>query len=263
MQAVATFAKLLLGTVIYRPYVYAFFVCFLYFALHHLRGRGTLAYAVLAYFLAFAAEYSATRNGFPFGSYVYIDSTRTRELWISNIPFWDSLSFIFLSYFSWLVASAVRSPGAPERSALQPQTAVLAGLLMMLLDVVIDPLTLLGDRWFLGRIYYYPDGGSYFGVTLSNFVGWFVVGAGTLLVFQTLVRFGAVDTRRWGVLSSRQVALAFGVYAGIFFFQLTILLWLREWQLLAASGLVVAGTLGTCLAFLRARSSPRLAAVDP
>ena len=31
-------------------------------------------------------------------------------------------------------------------------------------------------RWFLGRIFYYPEGGVYFGVPLSNFAGWMIVG---------------------------------------------------------------------------------------
>jgi putative membrane protein len=48
---------------------------------------------------------------------------------------------------------------------------------MMWLDVVIDPLAVRGDRWFLGRIFYYPEPGWYFGVPTSNFVGWVVVGA--------------------------------------------------------------------------------------
>jgi uncharacterized membrane protein len=43
--------------------------------------------------------------------------------------------------------------------------------------VVIDPLAVRGDRWFLGRIFYYPEPGWYFGVPIANFVGWFVVGA--------------------------------------------------------------------------------------
>ena len=41
--------------------------------------------------------------------YVYLDGTRTRELWLSNVPFWDSLSFVFLSYFSWQLAAALRA----------------------------------------------------------------------------------------------------------------------------------------------------------
>src|SRR3546814_3647402 len=37
-------------------------------------------------------------------------------------------------------------------------------------------LAVRGDRWFLGHIFYYPDGGAYFGVPLTNFAGWMVVG---------------------------------------------------------------------------------------
>jgi len=57
---------------------------------------------------------------------------------------------------------------------------------MTLLDVVIDPLTLRGERWFLGTIYYYPHGGVYFGVPVSNFAGWFLVGVTTIALYQTL-----------------------------------------------------------------------------
>lgn len=49
---------------------------------------------------------------------------------------------------------------------------------MMLLDVVLDPLAVQGDRWFLGRVFYYPGGGDYFGVPLVNFAGW-ALGAGS------------------------------------------------------------------------------------
>jgi uncharacterized membrane protein len=47
---------------------------------------------------------------------------------------------------------------------------------MMLLDVVIDPLAVRGDRGFLGRIFYYPDGRLLFGVPLSSFAGWMLAG---------------------------------------------------------------------------------------
>ncbi len=64
---------------------------------------------------------------------------------------------------------------------------------MMLLDVVIDPLAVRGDRWFLGRIFYYPEPGGYFGVPVSNFAGWVVVGATIVLGWQVL---RAVDRGR-------------------------------------------------------------------
>ncbi len=231
--------QLLLGTVIYRPYVYAFFACYLIFAIRQLRLRGTIVYTVLAYLIAFVCEYSATRNGFPFGIYVYLDSTRERELWVSNIPFWDSLSFVFLSYFSWLLASSVRSPTQPSLRAFDPLTAVLGGFLMMMLDVVIDPLTLLGDRWFLGKIYYYPNGGSYFGVTLANFLGWFFVGTATIGAFQILCKKGALGVSGIRPLGSREAWGAFWVYAGVFFFNLGVTAWIREWDLFLASALVI------------------------
>jgi uncharacterized membrane protein len=232
---VTELGSLLLGTVIYRPYVYIFFVCYLFFALGHLKLKGTLIYTIVAYFIAYASEYSATRNGFPFGMYVYLDSTRTRELWISNVPFWDSLSFVFLSYFSWILAQALLRPRGSCRISWVV-TSFLGGLLMMLLDVVIDPLTLLGDRWFLGKIYFYPDGGSYFGVTFSNFVGWFFVGTVTLLVFQ-----GLVNPKSWRPLlqwPQWKVWSAYGVYAGVLIFQLTVTAWIGEWVLLVASTVV-------------------------
>lgn len=56
----------------------------------------------------------------------------------------------------------------------------------MILDIIIDPLTVLGDRWFLGRVYYYPHGGPYFGVPLTNFAGWFLVPC-VVIVFNQLL----------------------------------------------------------------------------
>ncbi len=245
------FIQLLWGTVIYRPYVYAFFACYLVFALRQLRLRGTIIYTVLAYLIAFVSEFSATRNGFPFGIYVYLDSTRERELWVSNVPFWDSLSFVFLSYFSWLMASALRAPSSPSSKAFDPFTAVLGGFLMMMLDVVIDPLTLLGDRWFLGKIYYYPSEGFYFGVTLANFLGWFFVGTATVAAFQFLCKKGALGITGIRPLSSREAWGAFCVYAGVFLFNLGVTAWIREWDLFLASAAIVAVVLAPSFRILQ------------
>ncbi len=246
MSAALDFGRLLFGTMVHRPYVWAFFACFLWFALKHLGVRATLTFGVVAWLVAFGSEYNSTHQGFPFGHYVYVDGTRDQELWIANVPFWDSLSFVFLSYFSWVVAAAVRSPLEPSRALLAPGTAVLGGGLMMLLDVVIDPVTLLGDRWFLGRIYFYPHGGPYFGVPLTNFLGWWFVGAVTVLAFQGLSRLGVVREQRWQELTRSRALAALGVYAGVLGFNLVVTAWLGQWTLLVASLLVSAVTLLAC-----------------
>jgi putative membrane protein len=208
-----------------------------------------MLFTVLAYTVAFAAEFSSTRNGFPFGLYHYIDSTRDRELWISNVPFWDSLSFTFLCYLGWrlgvfLSAPLVRVAGdvlvAETRAVATSWRVCLAGaFLMMLLDVVIDPLSLRGDRWFLGKIYYYPAAGWYFGVPLSNFAGWFLVGATTIRLYQ------ALEGRPFWRAGTRGIRrLPYGgwleplLYVAILLFNLTLTFAIGEW-LLGAVGIVL------------------------
>ena len=240
---------LLWGTVVHRPYVYAFFACFLAFAVYQLGWKRTATFALCTWAVAFGAEFSSTRNGFPFGPYRYFDATRTRELWIANVPFWDSLSFVFLSYFSLALAAALLSPrealargdwpGLRRRSA-----PLLGGAIMMLLDVVIDPVALQGEKWFLGKIYDYPYRGFYFGVTAANFAGWFLVGAASQWVFQRCV--GALPWCRdpWRRVHARFVWAILAVYAGVFAFNLAVTVWIGDLALAAASAAVIALTLG-------------------
>src|ERR1041385_4777713 len=96
-----TVLRLLAGTVMMRPYVFVFLVVYLFAAVTKMGWRRTAAFTVVAWVVAYVAEFSSTRNGFPFGMYVYVDATRDRELWLSNVPFFDSLSFSFLCYLGF------------------------------------------------------------------------------------------------------------------------------------------------------------------
>lgn len=240
MAEFVTLSGLLWGSVVYRPYVYGFLVAYLVFSIYQLGWRKSVLFLVAMYFLAFLAEYSSTRNGFPFGVYTYIDTTRSRELWVSNVPFWDSLSFVFLSYFSFLVAAWMRGFRAWE-------TPVVGGLLMTLLDVVIDPVALRGEHWFLGKMYFYPDGGIYFGVTIANFIGWFLVGTLSQWMFQKF----------WKPLGPREERFfmgAFAIYAAVFGFNLFMTAWIGEYSLFFTSLFVAAMTLTAVLLQVRGKS---------
>ena len=164
---------LLLGTFILRPYVFGFLAAFLLAGAVDLGWRRTFLFGAWVGPLAWLSEFSSTRTGIPFGLYHYTGTTRGQELFIANVPVMDCLSFTFLAYAAFCLARAVL-----RRQRVSPATlALVSGVLMMLLDVVIDPLAVRGDRWFLGRIFYYPEGGVYFGVPLSNFAGWMILGA--------------------------------------------------------------------------------------
>src|SRR5262249_15323730 len=173
------------GSIPLRPYVFGFLAIYLTAAAAAWGWRRALTFTLWAGSLAFGAEWTSTRVGFPFGLYHYTGVTVGQELYLANVPLFDPLSFTFLAYASLGVAGQFhRVPGVASANppiARGPwarlRLAGLAGLLMMWLDVVIDPLAVRGDRWFLGRIFYYPEPGWYFGVPLANFAGWVVVGA--------------------------------------------------------------------------------------
>jgi putative membrane protein len=184
--AVPEFLTLLLGTVMLRPYVFIFLAVCLLAGTLQFGCKRTLGFIAGGYLLVFLSEYSSTRTGFPFCFYYYIDTTRQQELWISNVPFMDSLSFTFLAYASYTTALFLCSPLWRTRYDVQivdtkairrsPTVLALAVTFFVLSDVVIDPLALRGSRWFLGQIYGYYEEGIYFGVPLANFLGWGIVG---------------------------------------------------------------------------------------
>jgi putative membrane protein len=128
-----------------------------------------------------------------------------------------------------------------EQASRSWATALLASFLMMYLDIIIDPVALRGDRWFLGKIYYYPDGGSYFGITLANFLGWYFVCFVILRLFvwlEKIVLARAADLTA-GVLHYRYKALgAMGLYFGILGFNLIMTFWIGE-RMLGVVGVII------------------------
>ena len=237
-----SFLDLLIGTVLYRPYVYLFFFFYVVFGIPHLGFRKWSLFTVSTYLVAFISEYNSIRNGIPFGLYTYIDTTKDRELWIGGVPFWDSLSFVFLSYFSMVLAAAALAKGDVAAGLRSRKLPWIGGLLMMLLDVVIDPITLQGEKWFLGEIYYYPNPGFYFDVTFANFVGWFVVGFVSQWIFQQVIeRFTGATVKK---LPPLWLLGNFGVYIGVFAFMIGVTVYVGEYLLATASTSVA---LMTCL----------------
>ena len=188
--------QIAIGTITMRPYVFAFLAVYLVAAVVHLGWRTTLWFTVIGYLISFVSEVSSINTGFPYGWYYYIDATKNRELWIAGVPFFDSLSYVFLAYCSYATALLVVSPIRAWRSDLVTletrsirrsfPVLILAALFQVFLDIIIDPVALQGNRWFLGQIYGYREKGVHFGVPLSNYAGWLLTSFFLVLALQII-----------------------------------------------------------------------------
>ena len=245
------FILLLFKTVAFRPYVFAFLAAFLFAAIMLIGWPRTWRFWLISWGTAFACEFSSTRNGIPFGWYHYNGSTVGQELYFSNVPFMDSISFSFLLYAAYCVALCLLLPIRPipasTRPALKPLSfdvdartswavLVLTAFLFAFIDMVIDPVALRGDRWFLGKIYDYPDPGFHFGVPFANYVGWAVVGLISLAIYFPF-------ERRLPVLSplpsvTPRLLLGVGLYYGVLAFNLSVTFWIGE-SFMGISGLLM------------------------
>jgi putative membrane protein len=194
------FFDIAVGTFTMRPYVFAFFAAYLLACVSHVGWRRTITFTVAGYLISFASEWLSINTGFPYGWYYYIDTTSSRELWVAGVPFFDSISYVFLAYCSYATALFILSPlkswrwnlATLETQAIRRSLAalVLGAFLQTFLDIVIDPVALQGRRWFLGQIYGYRENGIHFGVPLSNYWGWL------LTSFCLVAAFRQIDARR-------------------------------------------------------------------
>jgi len=230
-----TLARLLLSTIGLRPYVFVFLASFLVTSILNFGVRTTLLFAALTYGVSLTCEWSSVHNGFPFGFYHYIAVTRDRELWIIGVPFMDSLSFTFLAFASYTVALLLSAPLYRRRWDLRlldtwkirraPRVWLMASLFMVMIDWVVDPLSVLGDRWFLGKIFWYDPPGPHFGVPISNYLGWYFVAAVTIAIFVALDWLLNRDARPYGARQSfpSRALLGPALYLAIACFGITML----------------------------------------
>jgi uncharacterized membrane protein len=235
--------SLLLDTIALRPYVFIFLLIYLIGCSLHLGLKRALIFCVGGYVITWMSEYSSIHTGFPYGYYYYIEQTRAKEIWVCGVPFMDSLSYVFLSYASYCMALTVTSPiqfkkygfylleTRKGRSSLS--TRVLAAVFLVYLDIIIDPVALRGSKWFLGQIYGYPDGGSYFGVPISNFAGWFVVGFVLIYALQKIDTSLANKNSRdlAGYRYSSRYLIGPTLYLGILIFNLSVTFFIQEYTL--------------------------------
>jgi uncharacterized membrane protein len=231
----------LLWSLTHRPYITVFLVAFLLLSWLEQGALRTWIWIVISYSVALLAEWGSINHGIPFGRYVYHYEALSNDLVVFGVPFFDSLSFSFLSYVSFSLAQFFMSPLWIKAYDVQRVTSVeirnsvsvllLGAFLMLVVDLIVDPIANLGKYWFLGDIYHYPDPGVHFGVTLENYAGWYVVATVTIFLNQRIDRYLLDREKKRGAPVRLRYMPCKGLFApcfwgGIVIFQLGVTYWL-------------------------------------
>ncbi|OHV36123.1 hypothetical protein BCD49_20795 [Pseudofrankia sp. EUN1h] len=130
------------------------------------RGVGT--YFLISYVVAFALEASSVASGFPFGHYEHF----TGGPRLLDIPLVVPSAYFAYGWIAWVLACVIVR-GDPHRPAGAERltTPLVATVILTGWDFTFDAVFAT-----VRSQYRYDDPGGYFGVPVSNFLGWLLTG---------------------------------------------------------------------------------------
>ena len=159
------------GTFIGRWYVTLLGAVFLWCALRHLGWRRTLGYALPAIAVGLLFENGSVHFGFPYTHYTFASSLRGKEIFVGDVPLMVPLSYTFMGYFAFAAGRLVSSGPWQTRARAWWHEYLIGVVLMVWAVWIFDPVSRLGDRWFLGRVFHYGGPGFWFGLPLGSQLG--------------------------------------------------------------------------------------------
>jgi putative membrane protein len=130
--------------------------------------RGALPIAA-AGGLGFAVELLGVATGRPFGHYTYSGKLGPR---IGGVPLLAAAAWALMARPAWVVAGLL--------SRRPPVRVPIAAGALTAWDVFLDPRMAREGYWS------WPGGGHYEGIPATNFLGWFLTGAGVFAVWALL-----------------------------------------------------------------------------
>ncbi len=136
-------------------------------------ARGTLVYWLAAMVISSIFENLSVLTGFPFGHYHYTIGPKLFLVPLFIAPVYASFGFICWSIALTLLDDADRRLRGAANIILLP---IIAGAVMTMWDLVTD-----AEASTVRQTWVWEQGGRYFGVPETNFLGWWLV---TYLFFQ-------------------------------------------------------------------------------
>jgi putative membrane protein len=185
----------------------AILVPVLFVALHGPREIGWKLlglFFLIAFGVSWSYETASILTGFPFGDYHYTEKLGPK---LGDVPLLIMPAYFGVCYISWIIAKLLLTAGSERDVGILPRVLV-ASFVMVMWDLAMDP-----SRATVAKVWIWHEGGSYFGVPLQNFAGWYLCVATILLIYGLIER--QVGTVRPSP-DRTAYAQALALYAGIF-----------------------------------------------
>lgn len=128
--------------------------------------KGMLIFFLITFAVSYTFENLSIQTGFPFGFYHY-----SSTLGILTVPLIIVFAYFAMGYLSWMLSNVLT--GQYIRKLAGKQIFIvpfIAAFLMVMWDLTLDPVSSTLDG-----LWVWQTPGVYFGVPISNFVGWFLV----------------------------------------------------------------------------------------
>jgi uncharacterized membrane protein len=178
----------LIGTVFGRWYVTLFGLTFLWRASRQLGWRNTGIYSAVALVVGIAAENGSVHAGFPYTTYSFDDSLRGDEIFAWDVPLMVPLSYGFMAYFAFAAGRLLAAGPFRTRAPKPWHELLIAWMLAVWALWILDPVSRLGDEFYLGEVFGYAGPGFWFGLPLGSQLGFALTSGIMILVLHRLAR---------------------------------------------------------------------------
>jgi putative membrane protein len=190
--------------------------------------RKTLIFFLASTTISLSMELLGTSTGFPFGPYAYTDLLGYKIL--GHVPYAIPLSWFYMGLTAYLLANLITTRAGWRRQTLW--SLLLGTYFLTVWDLSLDPS--MANTHLLVQFWHWATPGPYFGMPISNLVGWSITGLLYMSISRLLWR-EQCDIRRVATW------LPYGMYVANTGFAMLLALGSGLWQPLligAALGLL-------------------------
>jgi uncharacterized membrane protein len=170
------------------------------------RLRGILGFALISLVVGYVMENVGVLTGFPFGRY-YFTGGMGPKLFV--VPVLMGPAYLGMGYVAWTVARVIlTSDNGADRGARAVTLPLAATFIMVAWNLSFDPaLSTFGRYWV------WTQGGAYFGVPVSNFLGWYLTNYLIYQLFALYLRRAPAIVSSLPPAEARLAVLFYGVCA--------------------------------------------------